>query len=178
MREDCVLESNASGELPSKLSPCSLVYAPNLRNGSCAHSGAQEISKKQRKHSNNGFDGRGVWPAICSFDAVLAVEGRRMAVEGRRMAVDKKNTASYPESRAHELIAGARFPLGLCKLPCNIPGRSPEGWDSPTPRSVRHVTSEVKVHGVLTFGYVVNDPSAGSPTETLLRLLLPLNDQV
>jgi hypothetical protein len=23
-----------------------------------------------------------------------------------------------------------------------------------------------------------NDPSAGSPTETLLRLLLPLNDQV
>lgn len=28
-----------------------------------------------------------------------------------------------------------------------------------------------------TSGYV-NDPSAGSPTETLLRLLLPLNDQV
>ena len=27
------------------------------------------------------------------------------------------------------------------------------------------------------FGYG-NDPSAGSPTETLLRLLLPLNDQV
>jgi len=25
---------------------------------------------------------------------------------------------------------------------------------------------------------LVNDPSAGSPTETLLRLLLPLNDQV
>ena len=24
----------------------------------------------------------------------------------------------------------------------------------------------------------VNDPSAGSPTETLLRLVLPLNDQV
>jgi hypothetical protein len=24
----------------------------------------------------------------------------------------------------------------------------------------------------------VNDPSAGSPTETLLRLLLPLDDQV
>ena len=28
-------------------------------------------------------------------------------------------------------------------------------------------------------GHVLcNDPSAGSPTETLLRLLLPLNDQV
>lgn len=25
---------------------------------------------------------------------------------------------------------------------------------------------------------ISNDPSAGSPTETLLRLLLPLNDQV
>ena len=31
-----------------------------------------------------------------------------------------------------------------------------------------------------TFGVVCvcNDPSAGSPTETLLRLLLPLNDKV
>ena len=29
--------------------------------------------------------------------------------------------------------------------------------------------------GVFVIG---NDPSAGSPTETLLRLLLPLNDQV
>ena len=27
-------------------------------------------------------------------------------------------------------------------------------------------------------GKTNNDPSAGSPTETLLRLLLPLNDQV
>jgi hypothetical protein len=27
-------------------------------------------------------------------------------------------------------------------------------------------------------GLFNNDPSAGSPTETLLRLLLPLNDQV
>ncbi|RDD37650.1 putative uncharacterized protein ART3, partial [Trichoplax sp. H2] len=26
--------------------------------------------------------------------------------------------------------------------------------------------------------HIVNDPSAGSPTETLLRLLLPLDDQV
>ena len=25
---------------------------------------------------------------------------------------------------------------------------------------------------------IMNDPSAGSPTETLLRLLLPLNDQI
>ena len=30
----------------------------------------------------------------------------------------------------------------------------------------------------LLFLDIGNDPSAGSPTETLLRLLLPLNDQV
>ena len=36
----------------------------------------------------------------------------------------------------------------------------------------------VKMHRGLTFWIRVNDPSAGSPTETLLRLLLPLNDQV
>ena len=30
----------------------------------------------------------------------------------------------------------------------------------------------------VTSGLFNNDPSAGSPTETLLRLLLPLNDQV
>lgn len=29
-----------------------------------------------------------------------------------------------------------------------------------------------------TLGELGNDPSAGSPTETLLRLLLPLNDRV
>ena len=28
------------------------------------------------------------------------------------------------------------------------------------------------------FFQIINDPSAGSPTETLLRLLLPLNDRV
>ena len=32
--------------------------------------------------------------------------------------------------------------------------------------------------GILQDPLIGNDPSAGSPTETLLRLLLPLNDQV
>ena len=35
-----------------------------------------------------------------------------------------------------------------------------------------------KPKGPPTAALLVNDPSAGSPTETLLRLLLPLNDQV
>ena len=34
------------------------------------------------------------------------------------------------------------------------------------------------VDGELEAHLTDNDPSAGSPTETLLRLLLPLNDQV
>lgn len=33
-------------------------------------------------------------------------------------------------------------------------------------------------HGDVRFGWCDNDPSAGSPTETLLRLHLPLNDKV
>nr|CUU97766.1 hypothetical transcript [Hymenolepis microstoma] len=37
--------------------------------------------------------------------------------------------------------------------------------------------SPAAAHRVMWIG-TCNDPSAGSPTETLLRLLLPLNDQV
>ncbi|RAN66234.1 hypothetical protein B5P40_32105, partial [Bacillus sp. SRB_8] len=35
-----------------------------------------------------------------------------------------------------------------------------------------------RVRGSFCFAGFDNDPSAGSPTETLLRLLLPLNDKV
>ena len=38
--------------------------------------------------------------------------------------------------------------------------------------------SQVSGGQVLFRHYTVNDPFAGSPTKTLLRLLLPLNDQV
>ena len=36
----------------------------------------------------------------------------------------------------------------------------------------------LQVHGSFCWAGIDNDPSAGSPTETLLRLLLPLNDKV
>ena len=36
----------------------------------------------------------------------------------------------------------------------------------------------IHVHGLFCHAEFDNDPSAGSPTETLLRLLLPLNDKV
>ena len=41
-----------------------------------------------------------------------------------------------------------------------------------------HQREERRQHARGFFFGLVNDPSAGSPTETLLRLLLPLNDQV
>ena len=41
-------------------------------------------------------------------------------------------------------------------------------------RCLHHVSAHLS-GGEAAFG---NDPSAGSPTETLLRLLLPLDDQV
>src|SRR5699024_2208748 len=44
-------------------------------------------------------------------------------------------------------------------------GANRHGWEDGRPRE----------GAIQTLG---NDPSAGSPTETLLRLLLPLNDQV
>ena len=55
-------------------------------------------------------------------------------------------------------------------------------------QSSAHATTEHNVYSVLAittnsshvwcFRYRTNDPSAGSPTETLLRLLLPLSDKV
>ena len=40
------------------------------------------------------------------------------------------------------------------------------------------ITSRLPFHGDVRFGWCDNDPSAGSPTETLLRLHLPLNGEV
>ena len=50
------------------------------------------------------------------------------------------------------------------------------------PRGAKGQAEEVYTQGMeglgTSPGTLMNDPSAGSPTETLLRLLLPLNDQV
>ena len=40
------------------------------------------------------------------------------------------------------------------------------------------IPSRLPFRGDVRFGWCDNDPSAGSPTETLLRLHLPLNDKV
>jgi hypothetical protein len=40
------------------------------------------------------------------------------------------------------------------------------------------LNQRIEIYMLSTFVLINNDPSAGSPTETLLRLLLPLNNQV
>ena len=42
----------------------------------------------------------------------------------------------------------------------------------------RQEASQREIHNGMVGFVRVNDPSAGSPTETLLRLLLPLSDKV
>jgi len=42
----------------------------------------------------------------------------------------------------------------------------------------RQAIASCRKHQEMQTTAMDNDPSAGSPTETLLRLLLPLNDQV
>lgn len=62
-------------------------------------------------------------------------------------------------------------------------GRGPGGLESPPGG---HEGGPAEATGYKRHGWEVgprgpalgNDPSAGSPTETLLRLLLPLNDRV
>ena len=51
--------------------------------------------------------------------------------------------------------------------------RRQEGRPGPHPLTGAHRAIHMRL-----VGYCANDPSAGSPTETLLRLLLPLSDEV
>ena len=55
--------------------------------------------------------------------------------------------------------------------------RSPPPQDSPRPPRPRAARDDVAKTRSCVIKFV-NDPSAGSPTETLLRLLLPLDDTV
>ena len=54
----------------------------------------------------------------------------------------------------------------------------PQSEATPITSEVDAIISSVETKRVHGCTYIVNDPSAGSPTETLLRLFLPLNDQV
>lgn len=66
--------------------------------------------------------------------------------------------------------------VGPSVLETSVSRLSPQGLNSSEQRGWPKV--KMNVHGGFNVRIRVNDPSAGSPTETLLRLLLPLNDQV
>ncbi len=56
--------------------------------------------------------------------------------------------------------------------------RAPAGGAAGREEPARRSNGSGNVHNGLGVLQLCNDPSAGSPTETLLRLLLPLNDRV
>lgn len=69
------------------------------------------------------------------------------------------------------------------KPPLSLPGkrRGPRGDAQRGEMDVREHSGRARPQRSATARVppsYYNDPSAGSPTETLLRLLLPLNDQV
>lgn len=75
---------------------------------------------------------------------------------------------SAPGFVSHPTRARARAP--------GMGGRRAEGGRSTPPARLPRLFEQVR--GSFCFAGFDNDPSAGSPTETLLRLLLPLNDKV
>ena len=88
-------------------------------------------------------------------------------VPGRR-ASGRVGTRTWLEkSRRFTRRNGASHEKGPMSSRGQEPGRDDESPPRPDPLSM-----------VCFAVCVCNDPSAGSPTETLLRLLLPLNDKV
>ena len=71
-------------------------------------------------------------------------------------------------------MPGSLVPPRALLLP-SAPPRRAGGTGRRARRRLRQRTATVRMVRVEETG---NDPSAGSPTETLLRLLLPLNDKV
>ena len=73
-------------------------------------------------------------------------------------------------SHARSTAVGTNMQTGMsAPPPCSISMR--------TTRRNPHTAADRKIHkGII--GCCANDPSAGSPTETLLRLLLPLSVKV
>lgn len=70
----------------------------------------------------------------------------------------------------------ARSAPGFVGRPANAHARPPADEGGGERRRASPVFEQVR--GSLCLAGFDNDPSAGSPTETLLRLLLPLNDKV
>ncbi len=97
----------------------------------------------------------------------------RFVIGGDR---DKQKRATSPRPRVSPCEVGSQC-LPACARP---PARKTATLRTQPPKLVGWLVG-VRVRqrrGFANAICVCNDPSAGSPTETLLRLLLPLNDKV
>ena len=100
--------------------------------------------------------------------------GRPAGPRGDRRAAGPAAPTELDGSPRERDPAGLRALVGWTTPP-PVPSRDPVGEAPLRPPGRAPGTSERLLPHGASFG---NDPSAGSPTETLLRLLLPLNDQV
>lgn len=94
---------------------------------------------------------------------------RSWVARGHRLRCDRGALRNF-------VFLGA-FRAGVCCL-CVREEEAPRGGILPTPGTEVPQESRERVRGSPCLRGIDNDPSAGSPTETLLRLLLPLNDKV
>ena len=96
----------------------------------------------------------------------------------RRVVVHKGTTTHARGSDCSQSRNGGR--LKRFKLVCIEMGRLPREREYPPHRQDLQVCSINMCTELIWYGCfrVMNDPTAGSPTVTLLRLHLPLNDEV
>ena len=117
-------------------------------------------------------DGRFRYPSLLS-----PAHGRRRDVWAIAMQRDSLSRRNGTHTTRYTRVPRIRSAHGALCLTMVDPTRTDDGF-----HSVAHGARRFGVTVILSapFGAssFANDPSAGSPTETLLRLLLPLDEQV
>ena len=81
-----------------------------------------------------------------------------------------------PRDPLLKVLTDSRIASDRPVLPCVYKGSPAGGGEATPPKQLWRVNKGYA--GTGRCPALDNDPSEGSPTETLLRLLLPLNDQV
>ncbi|KAI3491299.1 hypothetical protein L1887_44360 [Cichorium endivia] len=120
-------------------------------------------------------------------DGALTLSGAPFQGTWARSAAEDASQTTIRTARPSDFQAGlipVRSPLLRESLDAMVGGDAMRDAQAGVPSAgwlwaqLAFKNSMVHVHGSFCFAGFDNDPSAGSPTETLLRLLLPLNDKV